>query len=98
MISQTPKHTHFAAATSRPADQSSKKSMLFASPKKNFKFFSPTLQKKLKHPTHNPRQTGTLTGYDFAQTDTATGNERRRASTLHWRYCGATNIFLLFVH
>ena len=80
MISHPQKHTHFAAATSLTADQSCKKSMLFASPKKNFKIFSPTLQKKLKPLTHNPRLIGTLTGYDFRQTNTATGHERRRAS------------------
>ena len=80
MISHTQKHTHFAAAASPSADQSCKKSMLFASPKKNFKIFSPTLQKKLKHPTHNPRLTGTLTCYNFTQMNTATGHERRRAS------------------
>lgn len=80
MISHAQKHTHFAAATSLPTDQSCKKSMLFANPKKNFKIFSPTLQKKLKHPIHNPRHTNTLTGYDFIQMDTVTGHGRRRAS------------------
>jgi len=80
MISHTQKHPHFAHATSQPADQSCKKSMLFSSPKKNYKIFSPTLQKKLKHPSHNPQLTSIWIGYDYTQTHTATGQGRRRAS------------------
>jgi hypothetical protein len=45
---------------------------------KNKKF--PPLQKNKTSPPHSPRQTIILTGYDFTQTDTATGHGRRRAS------------------
>jgi len=46
-------HTHLQAATSQPTAQSLQKSVP-APPKKNFKIFFSTLQKKLKQPTHKP--------------------------------------------
>ena len=67
--------------------------MLFASPKKNFKIFSPTLQKKLKHPTHNQRLTGTLTGYDFdKQTQQLDTDEEGHPLTWYPMYIGLREI------
>ncbi len=81
MQSADPKSKHIAkAAQANATTKALSKSLLFATPKKNFKIFSPTLQKKLKHPTHNPRLTRIWTGYGFSQTDTATRHGRRRAS------------------
>jgi hypothetical protein len=53
MKNQGSSHTHLQAATSRSTDPSLQKSVP-AQPKKNFKIFFPTLQKKLKHPTPKP--------------------------------------------
>ena len=47
--SQRNSHTHLQAAQSSRTDQSLQKSVP-ARPEKNFKFFSPTLKRKIKPP------------------------------------------------
>ena len=77
---QPTKNTHLQAATTQPTNQSLQESIFSPTPKKlkNKKF--PLLQKNKTSQPHNPRQTSTLTGYDFIQKDDSTGHGRRRAS------------------
>lgn len=78
--SQRTKNTLLQAATSQPTKQSLQESIFSPTQEKlkNKKF--PSLQKNKSSLTHNPRQTSTLTGYDFMQMDGLTGQGRRRAS------------------
>jgi hypothetical protein len=66
------KNTHLQAATSRPTNQSLQESIFSPTQEKlkNKKF--PSFQKNKTSQPHNPRQTSTLTGYDFRQTNTLT--------------------------
>jgi hypothetical protein len=74
------KNTLLQAATSQPTKQSLQESIFSPTQEKLKNKKSSHLQKNKTSQPHNPQQTSTLTGYDFTQTDTATGHGRRRAS------------------
>jgi hypothetical protein len=74
------KNTLLQAATSQPTKQSFQESIFSPTQEKLKNKKNPSLQKNKTSPTHNPRQTSTLTGYDIMQMGGLTGQGRRRAS------------------
>jgi hypothetical protein len=80
MKSPNTKNTHLQAATSQPTKQSLQESIFSPSQEKLKNKKNPTLQKNKTSLPHNPRQTSTLTDYNFMQMNGLTGQGRRRAS------------------
>ena len=78
--SQRTKNTLLQAATSQPTKQSLQESIFSPIQEKLKNKINPSFQENKTSLTHNPRQTSTLTGYDFMQMDGVTGQGRRRAS------------------
>jgi len=89
---QLSSHTHLRAATSHRTDQSLQKSVP-APPKKNFKIFFSTLQKKLKHLTLKP----TMQTADTNRHDNRTTEKEAHAHNKGLPKAGVTSFYDSFV-